>query len=189
MGMKSVFSELSSSFCTYFRLLSLYCCGMRIFIWTVGKLQKFVGFRGCGCVFLNTQKRNCSQLLPVVLDTLFEVHGEETDECHRGNLGATKNCQLNLMFQLAHLTHTLLPHNWIALWSHHATSSVVQQSFFLVRKHAQLPHNSTFDQTGSPSFQAQHDLTKEVLTFLRKLFHLAFFFFISGFDIISFTSA
>ena len=50
----SVFSDLGFSFCRYFRLPSLYYSGMRIFIWTVGKLQNFFGFCGCGYFFLNT---------------------------------------------------------------------------------------------------------------------------------------
>lgn len=49
----SVFSYLGFPFCRYFRLLSLYYSGMRIFIWTVVKLQKFFGFSGCGYFFLN----------------------------------------------------------------------------------------------------------------------------------------
>lgn len=49
----SVFSNLGFSFCGYFRLLSLYYFGMRIFIWIVVKLQKFFGFSGCGYFFLN----------------------------------------------------------------------------------------------------------------------------------------
>lgn len=36
------FSELGFSFFRYFRLLSLYYFGMRIFIWTLGQLQKIL---------------------------------------------------------------------------------------------------------------------------------------------------
>lgn len=49
----SIFSNLGFSFCRYFRLLSFYYFGMRIFIWIVVKLQKFFGFSGCGYFFLN----------------------------------------------------------------------------------------------------------------------------------------
>ena len=57
--MKS-FLSWAFPFTDFFRLLSLYNFGLKIFIRPVGKLQKFFGFSDCGSVFLNTQERNLS---------------------------------------------------------------------------------------------------------------------------------